>query len=49
MFKAAVTSSFIPTADELNMYNVKSVACSDEPTKNYHPSVLQSFLALFWF
>lgn len=49
MFKAAVISSFISTTDEMTMFNVKSVACSDEAAKNYHlsefPSVLQSCLA----
>ncbi len=35
------------------MYNVKGVACSDHPLKNYHPTLqfylLASFSSLFWF
>ena len=50
--KAALINIFILTVDQMTMCNVKGVACSDEPTENYHsnlqfPPALQTVLAFF--
>ncbi len=56
-FKAALNNIFISSVDLMTTCNVNGVACSDEPTENYHltlkvPStpqkVLASLSSLFW-
>lgn len=56
--KAAIINLFILTMDQITMCNMKGVTHNDEPTGNYHltllfPSTLLSILVpfslLFWF